>query len=120
MSMIDTALTGKLERVLDVATARQRIIAGNMANVDTPRYRTRDIDFQEELRRAEMSASSDPAEPAAKEVQGLLERPDGNNVDMDREGMALAETQLEFRAGIDMLRSEFKKLSMAINDGRTS
>lgn len=120
MSMIDTALTGNLERVLDVATARQRIIASNMANVDTPRYRTRDIDFKEELRRAETSASSDPVEPAIKEVQGLLERPDGNNVDMDREGMALAETQLEFRAGIDLLRSEFKKLSMAINDGRTS
>jgi flagellar basal-body rod protein FlgB len=116
---LDTSLTGKLERLLDVASARQRVITNNMANIDTPGFRTQDIDFRSELRKAESTLTGD-VDPSPHEVTGLIERPDGNNVDMDREGMALSETQLQFHAGIELLRSEFKKLSMAINDGRSA
>src|SRR5690348_16845658 len=42
-------LAGTLERYMDLLSARQKLVASNIANADTPGYRTRDIDFQSEL-----------------------------------------------------------------------
>jgi flagellar basal-body rod protein FlgB len=56
--------------------------------------------------------------PAVRRVPGLIARPDGNDVSVDRETMALAETQLQFRMGVEMLRSEFRRTLMAINEGK--
>jgi flagellar basal-body rod protein FlgB len=50
-------------------------------------------------------------------VQGLLQRPDGNNVSLDREGLLLAETQMQFGLGVQLLRHEFQNLLYAINEG---
>jgi len=60
-----------------------------------------------------------PLVPAAHQVQGLVERPDGNNVNPDREALLLAETQLQFRVGVELVRAEFRRLSTAINEGRS-
>ena len=54
MSMIDTPMTEALSRFLDVDVARHKLITSNLANIDTPGYRTRDLDFGAELRRAGM------------------------------------------------------------------
>jgi flagellar basal-body rod protein FlgB len=51
----------------------------------------------------------------ASDVQGLTARPDGNNVSMDREGMQLAKAQLEFRAGVSLLRSQYTRVMDAIH-----
>ena len=48
-------------------------------------------------------------------MDGLLERPDGNNVSMDREGLGMAEAQLRFRAGVELLKREFSRVSDAIH-----
>jgi flagellar basal-body rod protein FlgB len=117
MSWIDTPIIEKLSNYLDLAAFRQTLIASNLANVDTPGYRTRDIDFEGEMRRAEERGSSDPVPPRAFEVAGLLERPDGNNVNLDRESMLLARTQLQFRSGVELLREEFQGISTAIKEG---
>jgi flagellar basal-body rod protein FlgB len=114
MSWLDTPNTPTLERFLDLAAERQTLIASNIANVDTPGYRTLDVDFQSELKRAEMGLGG---EPTAREVDGLVERPDGNNVSLDRETLALAETQLRFRTAVDLLRAEFRRLRTAIHEG---
>jgi flagellar basal-body rod protein FlgB len=47
-----------------------------------------------------------------------MERPDGNNVSLERESLLLAQTQLQFRAGVRLLRAEFRLLLTAINEGR--
>jgi flagellar basal-body rod protein FlgB len=49
-------------------------------------------------------------------VGGLLERPDGNNVSMDREGMKMAEAQLQFRTGVELLKHEFSRVMDAIHE----
>jgi flagellar basal-body rod protein FlgB len=49
-------------------------------------------------------------------VDGLLERPDGNNVSIDRESMALGELQLQFRTGSALLKREFTRMSEAIHE----
>ena len=40
-----------------------------------------------------------------------MERPDGNNVSLDREGLLLAQTQLQFRLGVELLRQQFQEIS---------
>jgi len=49
-------------------------------------------------------------------VDGLLERPDGNNVSMDREGMKMAEAQLQFRTGVELLKHQFSRELDAIHE----
>jgi flagellar basal-body rod protein FlgB len=102
---------------LDLAAFRQRLIASNLANVDTPGYRTRDIDFEAEMRRAEDRLGLEGLRPRVLEVQGLIERPDGNNVNLERESLLLARTQLQFRLGVELLRQEFQRISAAVKEG---
>jgi flagellar basal-body rod protein FlgB len=116
MSQVSDSTIRLLEKFLDVASQRHQMVTTNIANVDTPGYRTRDIDFRSELERA---AAAGPANliPVVRQVSGLIERPDGNNVSMEREGLLLAETQMQFGLGVQLLRHEFQQLLMAINEG---
>jgi flagellar basal-body rod protein FlgB len=114
-----------LETYLKLTESRQQAITANMANIDTPGYRTRDINFEGEMQKAMnqlITTSSDgnaPVElhPAVQEVQGLMERPDGNNVNLDREGLLMSETQLQYQIGIQLVKREFHQLLSAINGG---
>ena len=121
MSMIDDPAVAWLSRVLDLSVVRSELVMSNMANIDTPGYRTRDINFRQELERA---ADGPFAElsllPVAHTVSGLVERPDGNNVSLEREGLLLADTQLRFNAAIQLLRDRFKLLNSAIHEGSSS
>ena len=118
MSWMTTPLLASLEKYLDLNTFRVTLITSNLANIDTPGYRTRDLDFERELRRAEANMAPESLLPAGREVPGLLERPDGNNVSLERETMLLAQTQLQFNAGVELLRSKLRGLLNAINEGR--
>ncbi len=128
-SMIDTSMTDALGRFLDVDVARYKLIAVNLANIDTPGYHTRDLDFRSELRRAATAEASgiDDAQlasfstnPVPHTVRGLMERPDGNNVSVERESLLLAEAQMKFNLGVQLLKDQFHTISLAINSGGTS
>jgi flagellar basal-body rod protein FlgB len=124
-SMIATSMTDALGRFLDVDVARYKLITTNLANIDTPGYHTRDLDFRLELRRAAAEASGlEPSqltsasfEPVARPVRGLMERPDGNNVSVERESLLLAEAQMRFNLGVQLLKDQFHTISLAINSG---
>ncbi len=111
----------ELERYLSLTSKRETVIASNMANIDTPGYRTQDVNFQRELSRAMAGAGSEatssPNNVAVYKVPGLLERPDGNNVDMDRESMLLSEIQLQYQVGTQLMKARFHQLLSAINGG---
>jgi flagellar basal-body rod protein FlgB len=131
MSMIDTPLMRGLERVLDLSAFRHQVIATNLANVDTPGYRTRDLrPFAGEIEQAmageepsSIGSSTGPSfaaqsfTPVAHEIRGLLERPDGNNVSVERESLLLAQNQLRFTVAVAFLKSEFHTMASAINGG---
>lgn len=125
-NMINTAMTDGLGRFLDVDVARYKLIATNLANIDTPGYHTRDLDFRAELRRAaeEEMSGSDAGEfrgaafhPVSHTVHGLMERPDGNDVSVERESLLLAETQMKFNLGVQLLKDQFHLIATAINSG---
>lgn len=116
-----TPMADALSRYLDLSSLELKVTAQNMANVDTPGYRTMGFDFaaamRDSLRTAGSGgASGTDAEPSVGPVGGLLERPDGNDVSMDREGMKMAEAQLRFRAGEALLRNEFTRVMDAIHE----
>jgi flagellar basal-body rod protein FlgB len=127
-SMMDTRMTEALGRFLDVDVARLKLITSNLANLDTPGYRTRDLDFRAELARAGAESFGDERgvlqyasyAPAVRPVRGLLARPDGNNVSLERESLLLAETQMKYNLGVQLLKDEFHGISQAINSGGTS
>ncbi len=108
----------RVEHYLDLVTFRHELISSNLANVDTPGYRTQDIDFEGEIRRAEQRLEGGSVSPHVQQVKGLIERPDGNNVSLERETMALARVQLQYRAGVELLRNEIHELQSAINEGK--
>jgi flagellar basal-body rod protein FlgB len=120
-SAMNDARVEALSRFLDVNVARYRLIASNLANVDTPGYRARDLNFRAELARAGVNGGGgDPGEaytPVARTVHGLIERPDGNDVSVERETLAMAETQMRFNLGVSLLKDEFHTISLAINSG---
>jgi flagellar basal-body rod protein FlgB len=117
MSLLSTAQLHLLERYMDLAAQRQGLLSSNIANIDTPGYRTRDIDFHGELIRATQNEEVGPTEPLVREVPGLITRPDGNNVSVDREGLLLSQVQLQFSAASQLVREQFKLLNIAIHEG---
>jgi len=117
MSLMNTPQLTLIEKFLDLATARQSLLVSNIANVDTPGYRTQDMDFHGELVRALTEDSDAPVIPMARDVPGLLSRPDGNNVSVDREGLLLAELQLKYQAATEAMRAEFALIRSVVNEG---
>jgi flagellar basal-body rod protein FlgB len=114
---IATQLSEEIARYLDVSTNQAKLTAANMANIDTPGYKAVGIDFEAEMRQAVQDAATGGASRPVQvqRVDGLVARPDGNNVSMDRESLNLAEAQLQFRAGIALLRQEYQRVMDAIH-----
>jgi flagellar basal-body rod protein FlgB len=114
-----------LESYLKLTASRVQAISANMANIDTPGYRTRDINVESEFQKVmsgSLHKSEDGSEavqlsPVFHQVQGLMERPDGNNVSLDHEGLLLAKTQLQYQLAIQLIQNHFHQTLSAINGG---
>jgi len=119
-----TPMIDALSRYLDLSSLQLKASAQNMANVDTPGYRTVGFDFATEMGHCLESMEKEsvagegavPGTPQLGPDDGLLERPDGNNVSMDREGMQMAESQLQFKTGVELLKHEFSRVLDAIHE----
>jgi flagellar basal-body rod protein FlgB len=106
-------IAGRVERYMDLLSARQKLTASNIANADTPGFKTKDVDFEGELR-----AVSTGAAPRISEVQGLPLKNDGNNISIDREARNLAENSLRFHIATQFLQSQIRLTRDAIQEGR--
>jgi flagellar basal-body rod protein FlgB len=123
----DSALISALRRQMTMASARQIATTGNLANVDTPGYKTKDVTFDQALgqKLLPMNATykthigASGASPAPMtEVQGLPERRDGNNVQIDRELMNLNAASGDFAAAQTALAAKFRLVRYALNESR--
>ena len=108
-------LSQSLGRYMSLLSTRQQLVASNIANADTPGYKARDIDFENEFENV-----ANGLQPLVGEVQGLTLKNDGNNVDLDREARLLAENALRFSIAGNVLRTQIKSLKMAIEGGGSS
>jgi flagellar basal-body rod protein FlgB len=114
---VETRMGDEIGRYLDLATSEIKLTAANMANIDTPGYRAMGMDFEAEMREA--IDGTDQGRPAkqvrVREVDGLISRPDGNDVSMDRESLNLAEAQLKFKVGVALWRENNQTVMDAIH-----
>lgn len=109
--MID-GITDNIERYMDLLSARQKLVTSNIANADTPGYKTADVDFQ-----SNFQSLLDGGTVRPTQVGGLATRNDGNNVDLDREARLLAENALRFSVASSLMRSQLKIVKDAIKEG---
>ena len=120
---LTSPMSEALGRYLDLASDQLKLTASNMANVDTPGFKTQGFDFEQELAR-QLNTTSNALgmalDPEVTVMDGLVARPDGNNVSMDREGLELAKAQLRFKLGVQLLKGEFSQVMSAIHsaDGK--
>ncbi|BDU77481.1 flagellar basal body rod protein FlgB [Mesoterricola sediminis] len=118
-------------RGMTLASQRMGLIASNLANIDTPGYRTRDFDFETAFK-AEMDKLDRQFRPSpgqAAEVAGPVDTPpathplditdernDGNDVHLDRETAALAKTQQIYQFTSNLAQTELRLVLGAIRD----
>ena len=127
--VIDRSGIPLLKRFLDLSSIRHKLIAGNIANVSTPGYKSRDIDFLGELRKFVgdkehlMGMVTDPAHipigksrtsPPEIKINNSKETNGINNVDMDDEIANLAQNQIYYSVGARLLAKKFQALKTAI------
>ena|SRR4051812_4763160 len=117
---IESRMSDQVAAYLDLASMQAKLTAANMANVDTPGYKAVAIDFEAEMRAAIAGSNAGLAPHAAhaRLEDGLIARPDGNNVSLDRESLNLAEAQLKFKTGVAILRQQNQMLMDAIHADR--
>ena len=101
-----------IEHYMDLLSTRQKLVASNLANLDTPGYKTRDIDFQ-----FEFLSKIEDAKPEIIEPE-LPAKNDGNNVSLDRETRLLSENAMRFQLASLLARGEFRHIRSAIQEGK--
>ncbi len=105
----------ELEGALDALSERQRVLTENLANVNTPGYTRRDVDFFEHMRKV-FAGTPDQVEPV--EDTETAERLDGNNVSIEREVFALSQTELLYQTASRFATGALARLRYAITEGR--
>jgi flagellar basal-body rod protein FlgB len=123
------------ESLLDVLTLNNKVIANNIANVDTPHYKTKEVVFQEELRRQLEKAENatihmkrtnikhiaNKQETSGvpfqiKEMSHTVMNNNQNNVDIDYEMSSLAKNQLLYNIVVDRVSGYYSKHKKLLND----
>jgi flagellar basal-body rod protein FlgB len=120
-------MTSLLGTFLDVQSKRAEIVAGNLANADTPGYIAKELDFDSFLKNAareslrpanSSSAPSITQTPQVVEQESLMMGVDGNTVDTAREMATLAEAGGKYMQGTQFLQMRFRTLRSAIREGK--
>lgn len=139
--MFDLLSTNTMIQAMDqsmtLATKRLGFIASNMANIDTPGYRTQDFDFHGALKQelANLDGNQMPMAqthpnhfpistaaalpPPTDEIRPNYERNDGNDVSLDRESLMLARTQNAYTLSSNFAQLELRKIRQMIRDARS-
>ncbi|MCM1272240.1 MAG: flagellar basal body rod protein FlgB [Clostridium sp.] len=117
-----------LDKAADAATLRNELINNNIANVNTPHYKRKDINFESVLQ-AELAggsslynsvkAANDDLSTLDPQVftdnSSLSYRLDGNNVDVNSEEAYLAENSIKYQALVDMMNQEFARYKTVLS-----
>ena len=118
-------ITSLLGTFLDVQSRRAEVVAGNLANADTPGYVARELDFNDFLQQAaEQSLAPSQNEkrelfqPRVVDQEASTIGIDGNTVDSGHEMATLAEAGGQFMMGSQLLQMRMRTLRLAIREGK--
>jgi flagellar basal-body rod protein FlgB len=117
-----------LDKAADAANTRNEIISNNIANVDTPNYKRKDVSFQNYLEQA--LVGDDSLDERVEDINTHLSdfsgfvytdsstlsyRLDGNNVDIDTENSMLAQNQIRYNALVEQIGQEFARYKTVLS-----
>ncbi len=106
-----------LSKLLDLTSVKNKAIANNIANVNTPGYRKLEVTFQEELREAVKSKNIDKINNVEEEIafsKNAIIRKNGSNVDMDKELVEFFKSSDKHSICLEILSKKFKSIISAI------
>lgn len=130
----DNTLLQTMDRTMTLAARRTALVASNIANIDTPGYKTQDFSFEETLRQ-ELGQGSGQEMPIActhpMHLSGsasfstvfsggsrpAYERNDGNDVNLDQENMKLMRAQATYQLASNFAQTAVRKILQTIRDG---
>jgi flagellar basal-body rod protein FlgB len=110
-------ISGFLERALNIRGFYHKVLASNIANVETPGYKERDIDFVAELERSVKGNTSD-IDVREKSNPSGIDGIDGNSVNMEDQIVKLSENTMMFNAFVQLINKKFSMMRYVINEGR--
>lgn len=129
MEMIEGTIR-ELKRALDVSHVRNRVIAENIANSETPGFKGSSVDFQRAMVDANSSAGLNMSKTSNMHIStkgnnmavkidksGNTPRADGNNVDQNMEMTRLSENAIVYNTAAELLNRKLKLLKFAIEEG---
>ena len=118
-----------LDKAADAANSRNEILSNNIANVDTPNYKRKDVSFENYLEQALIGQESldnrvadvnthlsDFGGMTYTDHSTLSYRLDGSNVDIDTESAYLAENQIRYNALVEQIGQEFSRYKTVLSN----
>ena len=124
-------IISQLEQGLDYSATKGKVISQNIANIDTPNYKAKDVSFKDVFATAKVNSleayrtdqrhiafKSHTTHPGVFNYSNLRYRQDGNGVDMDKEQANLASNQIYYNAVVDRINGKFNTLQNVIKGGR--
>lgn len=127
----DASIINALRRQMTVTSARQVVAASNLANVNTPGYKAREVtsfgealdgqlgdDAQLVTTSARHIAGTAGADPTVTDTPDLATRRDGNNVQLDRELLTMTQASADFAAAQTALAAKFRLVRYALTESR--
>ncbi|MEG2930483.1 MAG: flagellar basal body rod protein FlgB [Ruthenibacterium sp.] len=106
-----------LEAGVQMAWARQQLHGQNLANIETPGYKSKNLDFSAALKAATQSGTVPDtihAKVVTDDATSILQ--DGNNVDLEKENLALYKTYTQYSLLLDKVKGEFDQYSAVLNN----
>jgi len=126
--MINNIGESLLKKSLDGLWVKQQATTDNIANSLTPGYKAKTVDFETHLRSAMKKGLDGKKSELIRDIEGSSTitktseeqslRLDGNNVDLEKENMELAKTQLQYMYTVTELNSYFSKMRSVISEGK--
>lgn len=123
-----------LQKGLDASWLKNQVITNNIANVDTPGFKSSNVEFESAFKSAleqggmvtkktrekhmDFGASLDDMSSMVTKNDNSSMRMDGNNVDIDTENAELAKNTIYYNTLVQQISSELRRLSMVINEGK--
>ena len=125
-------LMGFHHKAMQVRTDRMEIIAGNLANANTPGYKSKDLDFQKVMQSAQFAREHTLVRTNENHLKGAMQATggvqyripnqpdtgDGNTVDVQLERNAFLDNGLRYEASLDFLNGKIKGMKKALSGGQ--
>jgi flagellar basal-body rod protein FlgB len=109
-------VTNLLEKALNIRAQYHKVLTGNIANVETPNFKEKDIDFQAEMQRNIGTPNNvEIRESTNGDVIGSI---DGNTVNMENQIVKMTENHMLFTSLVQVLSKKFSMMRYVINEGR--